>query len=46
MNKFFRDLERGYASALGKNILWFTFGWTIGTAVKIIIESFTDSKAK
>lgn len=44
--KFFNELEKGYPSALGKNVLWFTFGWCLGTAVKMIIESFIDSKAK
>lgn len=46
MTKFFNDLEKGYPAALGKNILWFTVGWIIGTAVKTIVESFIDSKAK
>lgn len=44
--KFFKELENGYTDALGKQVLWFTFGWAIGTAVKIIVESFIDSKAK
>lgn len=44
--KFFKELENGYTAALGKQVLWFTVGWIIGTAVKIIIESFIDSKNK
>ena len=46
MNRFFKELEKGYPAALGKNVLFFTFGWCIGTVIKIIIESFIDSKAK
>lgn len=46
MNRFFNELEKGYASALGKQVLWFTVGWCLGTAVKIIIESFIGSKNK
>lgn len=46
MNKFFRDLERGYGEALTRNILFFTVGWCLGNIIKVIIESFTDSKAK
>lgn len=44
--RFFNELEKGYGRALTKNILWFTFGWTLGTAVKVIIESVMDSKKK
>lgn len=46
MNRFFNNLEKGYAEALGKNILWFTVGWCLGNIIKVIIESFTDSKDK
>lgn len=46
MLRFFKEMEKGFGEALTKNVLWFTFGWTIGTLIKVIIESFTDSKAK
>lgn len=46
MNRFFNEVEKGYPAALAKQILWFTFGWTIGTVIKIIVESFIDSKTK
>lgn len=46
MTRFFKEMEKGFGEALTKNILYFTIGWCLGTAVKVIIESFTDSKAK
>lgn len=46
MLKFFEELEKGYPSALAKQVLWFTVGWCIGTAVKVILESLFDSKNK
>ena len=46
MNKFFKELENGFSEALTRNVLFFTLGWTIGTIVKLILESFIDSKNK
>lgn len=46
MNKFFKNLEKGYGKALSNQILYFTIGWIIGTGIKIVIESFIDSKNK
>jgi len=33
MTRFFRELEKGYGSALTNQILYFTIGWCLGTAV-------------
>lgn len=46
MNKFFNELEKGYPAALGKQVLWFTVGWCIGTVIKLILESVMGSKNK
>lgn len=46
MNKFFKNLEKGYPTALANQILWFTFGWFLGAIVKVILESIKDSKTK
>jgi len=46
MTRFFREVEKGYSKVLINQILYFTIGWCLGTAVKLIIESFIDSKTK
>lgn len=46
MIRFFREVEKGYSKALINQILYFTIGWCLGTAVKFILESVIDSKIK
>lgn len=46
MTKFFKELEKGFGEALLRNTLFFTLGWTIGTIIKMIVESVMGSKNK